>query len=112
MTFPSAPLEAPAAADGPRIHRRQLAHAINRTMAGKLNANAAVTLTANATSTTLTDPRLGPNTAILFMPQTANAAAAKASLFVPSATQTTGSAVINHASSANADQTFTLLLIG
>lgn len=91
-------------------HRRQLAQAIGNTMQGKLNAVTSVTLNASATTTTLTDARIGATTHIDFCPLTANAATAKQSLYVSSRQK--GSATLTHASSTNTDQTFSVLLIG
>lgn len=91
-------------------HRRQLALAIGETIQGKLNTVTSVTLTPSATTTTLTDSRIGPNTYIGLEPLTANAATARASLYTSARTK--GSATLTHASSVNADQTFSVLLIG
>lgn len=91
-------------------HRRQLAQSIGDTIQGKLNAVTNVTLAANVTTTTLTDARIGANTFIGFSPLTAHAASAAASLYVSA--QQKGSATLTHASSANTDQTFAVLLIG
>jgi hypothetical protein len=91
-------------------HLRQIARVINTILRGKLNAVGTITLTASAISTTLTDDRIGAESHIDFMPTTANAATAKASIFVDGRKQ--GEATIHHASSANTDQTFTYLVIG
>jgi len=92
-------------------HRRQLAQAVNNQLAGKLNAVILVTLTPSSTSTTVIDARIGANTFIGFSPRTANAVTAAISgLFVSS--KKNGQATLTHASSANADQTFDVLLIG
>jgi hypothetical protein len=92
-------------------HRRLLARALNRTIAGKLNCTfAAFTLNANATTTTLTDSRIYATSYIDFMPTTANAASARASIWVSS--QIKGSCTVNHASSPNTDQTFTVVILG
>lgn len=93
-----------------REHRRQIATVLNRINRGKINATIDVTLNAGSATTTLTESRLGPNTHLSFMPQTANAATAKPSLYITSRTK--GTAIINHASSAATDQTFTCLIIG
>lgn len=77
---------------------------------GKSNNVGDVTLTASATTTTLTDPLIGPESFIDFMPQTANAVAAKANLYVSS--RGNGTATLTHASSANADQAFSYLVVG
>lgn len=91
-------------------HRRQIARAVNGLLRGRLNAVLDVTLTASATSTTITDPRISAFSVILWMPKTANAATAAANLYVTD--RKSGSAVLNHASSADTDQDFTLLIIG
>jgi hypothetical protein len=91
-------------------HRRKMARKINGLNQGKFNATIDVTLRASQTTTTLTDPRIAATSGIVFMPQTAHAAAALASLYV-SARQK-GQATLTHASSANTDQTFTALIIG
>ena len=91
-------------------HRRRLAQATLSLGKGKLNAVTTVTLAVSATTTTLTDARIGSTTFIGFSPLTAHAAAAVASLYVSS--QKNGQATLTHASSANSDQTFSVLLIG
>lgn len=97
-------------------HRRKLAAVVNSMRNGKLNAVTNVTLTPGGTTTTFTDQRITPQSVILLMPQTANAAAAVASLagpiYVSSTTQVNGSAVITHASNAQTDRTFAVLIIG
>lgn len=95
-------------------HRRKLARGINGALAGKLNAVTTVTLTAGAASTTLTDSRIAPSSFIGFMPTTANAAAeiGNGTLYVPAATQNSGSAVITHANNAQVDRTYQLIIIG
>lgn len=89
---------------------REIAERVNRLLQGKLNAVTTLTLTANAASTTLTDKRIGGATFIDFMPTTANAAAARASIWISA--RGTGTATITHANDANADKTFAVLLIG
>lgn len=92
-------------------HRRKLGESLKNAMAGKINATTSVTLTANATSTTLIDNRIGANTHITFSPRTADAVTAQISgLYV--ASKKAGHATLAHASSANTDQTFDVLLIG
>jgi hypothetical protein len=110
MPFPLAPVEAPATSDGPRIHRRQLAQAINQVMSGKINAAASVTLTPNATSTTLTDSRIGPQSVIVLVPTTQDASALDIAPWINSTAA--GSAVVSHGSSPSADLTFAALIIG
>jgi len=83
---------------------------INQIMRGRINATQDITLTVSATTTTITDSRIGPKSFIGFMPQTANAKTALANIYVTGRTK--GSATINHASSVNTDQTFTCLILG
>jgi hypothetical protein len=89
---------------------RELREILAGVMRGKINATGTVTLTASATTTTLTDDRISAESVILFMPATANALTAAAGLYVSA--RTTGSATLTHASSANADQAFGYVVVG
>lgn len=89
---------------------RRIVEAVNNLLRGKMNVVTTVTLTAGATTTTLTDSRIGGDSHISLEPLTANAAAAHAALYVSAKTK--GSATLTHASSANVDQTFSVLIIG
>jgi hypothetical protein len=92
-------------------HRRKLARKVNSLNQGKFNGTLDVTLNASAASTTVTDARIGATSFLMWMPQTASASAAeKAGIYVTGRTK--GSAVLNHASNAATDQTFTVLIIG
>ena len=92
-------------------HRRQLAQMLNdRVNRGKFNCTISLTLTANAVSTNLIDERIGNGSFLDFMPLTANAATAKTGIYVSN--QLNGSCTINHASSANVDQTFKAVILG
>lgn len=72
-----------------------------------------VTLTASSTTTTLTDPRIGPTSQLAFTPTTANAATAKASLYVGEGSNLKeGSRTLTHASNAAVDQTFRYTVLG
>ena len=86
-------------------HIRLISNVLNNTIDGKLNSTGNVTLTASATSTTLTDARIGANSIILFMPTTA-----KDNLFVSA--RANGTATLTHASSSNTDQSFGYVVIG
>ena len=81
-------------------------------MQGKLNAVGSVTLTANAATTTYSDPRIGGESWIGFMPTTANAAAeiGAGTLYVTA--RADGSCILNHANNAQADRSFDMLIIG
>lgn len=70
----------------------------------KVNNGAEITLTPSATSTTLIDARLSAFSVLTFMPKTANAATAKASIWVDG--QKKGECTIHHASAVATDQTF------
>ncbi len=89
---------------------RQIAEVVNRTIDGKLNSTGSVTLTASATSTVVAEARSGPDSVVLFMPTTANAAAELATMFVSSRGKQTFT--ITHANNAQTDRTFKYVVIG
>lgn len=92
-------------------HRRLIARAANGALSGKLNATGTVTLTASTTTTTLTSNRIGPSSAILLVPTTANASVAeKAGIWISARGK--GTATLTHASAVAVDQTFTFVIIG
>lgn len=94
---------------------RDIANAANAALNGKLNSFGTVTLTANAATTTVTDPRVSVNSAVFLFPQTANAAAefGNGTIYIkPSDHVNKTSFKITHANNANADKTFFWLLIG
>lgn len=91
-------------------HRRFLAVGINNALDGKINSTGTVTLAQSATSTTLTDYRIGANSIILFMPTTANAAAGMDALYVSA--RSDGSATLTHDSTADSDRTFGYVVLG
>ena len=93
-------------------HRRLLAQRMNQILLGKLNAGDGVTLTANQTTTTLSDRRIGPESFIGFSPTTANAAAelGAGGFYVSSQGQYT--ATLTHANNAQTDRTFRYIVIG
>ena len=92
-----------------------IAVAVNAILNGKINAFGSVTLTANAASTTVTDSRVSVNSAVFLFPQTANAAAefGNGTVYIkPGDHVNKTSFKITHANNANADKTFSWLLIG
>lgn len=91
-------------------HRRQIARLANSLLQGKTNNVIQVTLNPSATTTVITDKRIGANTGIFLSPLSANAAGAIAGLYVSS--QTNGSATLTHANTATTDRTFNALLVG
>lgn len=96
----------PPQGDGPR----RVATVVNLAMQGKINATASLTLTPGATSTALSDPRIGSESFLALMPKTATAAAALGTTFVTACSA--GSAIIAHTSAAAVDRSFTVLIIG
>ena len=90
---------------------RQLSAAVRRLFDGKLNSTGEVTLTASTTTTTVTDQRVTSTSFIGLMPKTANAAAALGTTHV-SARTNSGSFTLTHANNAQADRTFTYVIIG
>lgn len=83
---------------------------VNNILRGKLNNTGSLTLTANATTTTLTDERIGANSSIELMPTTANAAGALATTYFN--TFADGSCVVNHANAATVDRVFRYTITG
>jgi superfamily II DNA helicase RecQ len=113
--YPSAPNDIDGETpDAFRQGYRKMARIVNSALQGHFNAVTTLTLTANAASTTLTDARLTVNTAIVFDPVTANAAAELygATMYVTSANRNNGAFVITHANNAQTDRTFNVLMVG
>lgn len=106
ISYPVPPI---SLADGP-LHIKLLAQAVVLLMGGKMNAVTELNLNPGATTTTITDARIGAFTHIDFCPLTASAATAKSALYVSDRKK--GSATLTHASNAAVDQTFSVLLIG
>ena len=92
-----------------KIHRRQLAVAINTNDDGK---HGTVTLTANAASTTITDARISYRSPVVLIPVTANAAAAVATTYYANTSRVNGSLVLTHANNAQTDRTFQYAVMG
>ena len=100
--YPSVP---PGGADA-----RTTANVIRNLVDGKSNNTGSITLTANATTSTLTDQRVGANSVIVLMPKSATAASAMTSLFVSA--RGTGTATLTHDSNAATDRQFEYVIIG
>lgn len=100
--YPSVP---PGGADA-----RTTATVIRNLVDGKSNNTGSITLTANATSTTLTDNRVGANSVIVLMPKSANAATAMTAVYVSA--RGTGTATLTHDSNAASDRHFEYAIIG
>lgn len=108
LGFPGLPRPPP----DPTGFFQALLRVLNNILIGKLNVGGTVTLTANAGSTTLTDTRLGYQTAVILVPTTANAAAAIATTYISETSRVNGSVAITHANNAQTDKTFRYVLIG
>lgn len=93
---------------------RELVHrcidAIKLLFDGKNNALGTITLTADATTTTVTDARIGGTTRIFLSPTTENAAGEV--ILYPTYPANEGSIVLNHQSDSRTDRTFLYALIG
>ena len=63
----------------PFSNQRETSEVVNSILSGKLNAVASVTITNSATTTAVTDYRVGAESVILFMPTTAAGATELAS---------------------------------
>jgi hypothetical protein len=93
---------------------RKLDKKIDGIMQGKTNNTGTVTLTANATTTTITFAagRLGQSTVMLLSPTTANAAAALTNVYVSARNVASNTLTLTHSNTATLDRTFSYVLIG
>lgn len=93
---------------------RDYSRNIYKCFQGKTDNTGSVTLTANSATTTLTEApdRIGANTVILFMPTTANAAAAMTNLYVSSRDVSASTFTLTHTNNAQTDRTFNYILVG
>lgn len=102
-------LDVPINYENETEHRRLLAEAVNSVRNGKVRSTGTVTLEASQTTTTLTDIRIGPESVILFMPTTQNAAG-EVGYYVSARTE--GQATITHATDSRTDRTFAYVVLG
>ena len=92
---------------------RKAATIINNLLLGHLNAVGTFTLTAATTTTTVVDLRVTPDSAICWMPTTANAAAEIAAGGMYVATKTAGASfTVTHANNAQTDRIFAYAIVG
>jgi len=92
------------------IHLWNLTDAINLLQDGRSNAVGTVTLTANTTTTVVTDNKFESSMVVLLSPLTANAAAAIATTYVSARTK--GSFTLTHANNAQVDRSFAYVRLG
>jgi len=89
---------------------REVSEIVNNLVEGKSNNTGEITLAASgATSTTISDERIGFNSVVLLMPTTANAVSVIASTYVSSTVK--GSAVITHSANTLTDKTYRYLIV-
>jgi len=97
--------------DDPEQFARAVVRSIRQITTGKTNNVLDVTLTANSTTTSVIDARIGVHTAPIFVPTSANAQA----IATPRrdfSSPVNGSMTVVHANDANTDKTFKVILIG
>jgi hypothetical protein len=91
---------------------RKVVDCLANVMRGNLNATLDITLAAGAATTVVKDPRIGPFSALTFMPQTANAAAEIGAGTLYVSARLNGQATLAHANAASTDRTYTMLIVG
>ena len=108
--FPAPPFDS----QDEEFHRRQISQSVNQMLTGKTNNVLDFTATASAASTTITDARIGVNTALIFTPTSANASAeiGAGTIYVSSASRVNGSVAVTHANNSQTDRTFKVVLVG
>jgi len=95
-----------------RVHEwlKWISQQLDSAFEGKLRSVGSVTLTANDTTTTISDKRIGTESKILLQATTANAAAVVSTTYISAKAK--DSATITHASDADTDQTFDYFIVG
>lgn len=93
-----------------RTRLLMISRTVNLLLRGKANVVTTLTLTASATSTTLTDERIGPASYIALSPLTENATILDLAPYISS--RSSGSAVITHGSTPASDCTYSVLILG
>ena len=88
----------------------QAERTVNELLKGRANNVGSVTLTANATSSTISDIRIKLSMTAVLIPRTANAAAAMINVYISAVAD--GSITLTHANTATVDRTFDYLLHG
>lgn len=91
------------------LHRKSMAHAINRLSSGHGNTSVFITLDSGVATTTIEDARISGQSCLSLMPQTASAAAEISTLWVVCEN---GVAVLHHTNSGVTDRIFTTAITG
>jgi hypothetical protein len=91
--------------------QRAVSEVVRGIMDGKTNNTGTLTLaTGGATTTTLTDRRIGPDSVIVFVP--ASSAANADSSRIYASLQGQGTATVNHAANSTANKKYRYAIIG
>jgi hypothetical protein len=88
----------------------QAERTINEMLKGRANNIGEVTLTANATTSTISDIRIRLTMTAVLIPRTANAAAAMTNVYISAVAD--GSITLTHSNTATVDRTFDYVLHG
>lgn len=86
---------------------RTISTVVNNILDGKVNSTGSVTLTNSATTTTLSDDRIGADSVILFMPTTSDASSTN----IHVTARQKGQATLNHAN-ASTTRSFDYVIFG
>jgi len=86
---------------------RTISTVVNNILDGKVNSTGSVTLTNSATTTTLSDDRIGVDSVILFMPTTSDASSEN----IHVTARQKGQATLNHAN-ASTTRSFDYVIFG
>mgnify|MGYP001564355644 CR=1 FL=1 len=90
----------------------QIVRAIRDLFMGRSNAMGEFTLTAGATSTTVTATNCGDQSVISITPRTANAAGALATTYITASDTTPGQFIVTHANTGTTDRIFAYSIQG
>ena len=91
--------------------QRAVSEVVRNIMDGKTNNTGTVTLaTGGATTTTLTDRRIGPDSVITFVPASSAANADSSRIYASSQGQ--GTATVNHVANVVSSKTYRYAIIG
>ena len=91
---------------------REVSSAVNLLLEGKLNSTGSFTLTASATTTTVTDLRASGDSIILYSPLTANASAEVGNGTIFISARNKQNFVITHANNSQSDRNFIYVVLG
>ncbi len=91
---------------------RKINAVVRQLMEGRSNATGTVTLSTDATSTSVTAPTVGASSIIALSPQTSAAAGALATSYIPSTDVSPGVFVVRHSSSTSTARTFGWVALG